>query len=340
MRTLMCLLALAGLAGGAEKTELAADGLKEPFGLAFLGKDVMLTDYGGHRVILISPEGKTTVLVGGGKAGMADGVGEAASLNGPHNLSMLPDGRVYIADTMGHRLRLLDPKSKLLTTVGGGEKGFAGDGGPVSQAKFDQLYHVAVSPKGDVLFICDLGNRRIRQVELTKFTITTVAGNGKKGVPVDGEPAVDQPLVDPRAVEPDAKGRLWILERGGHALRVVENGKIRTVAGTGQAGFAGDDGPALKAKLNGPKNLFVTPAGTVLIADTENHCIREYDPTTQTIKRVMGTGKSGKGEAGGLPTETALKRPHAVALDATGTMYVSDSDNGRVLKVAKNERKE
>lgn len=335
MRTLLSVFLIAASATAAGKVELVADGLKEPFGLGFLGKDILLTDFGGHRVVSISADGKVTVLAGTGKAGAVDGTGEAASLNGPHNLAILPTGMTLISDTFGHRLRLLDPKSKVVTTLGGAEKGFAGDGGPVSAAKFDQLYHVALTPKGETLLICDLGNRRIRQVNLTTNVITTVAGNGQKGVPKDGESAADQPLVDPRAVETDAKGRLWILERGGHALRVVEGGKIRTVAGTGKAGPVGDDGPALKATFNGPKNLFVTAEGKVLIADTENHCIREFDPETGMIRRVMGTGKKGKGAVGGAPAETALSRPHAVAVDAAGTMYVSDSDNGRVLKVGK-----
>ncbi len=335
MKTLLSLLLTVAVATAAGNVELVADGLKEPFGLGFLGKNVLVTEFGAHRLVSVSADGRRTVLAGAGKVGAADGDGKAAGLNGPHNLAVLPDGTIAVADTFGNRLRVFDPKARVVSTLGGGEKGFAGDGGPVSEAKFDQLYHVAMSPKGDVLFLCDLGNRRIRQVDMKTKVITTVAGNGQKGVPKAGEPAKDQPLVDPRAVEPDARGRLWILERGGHALRVVEDGKIRTVAGTGKAGFSGDDGPALQATFNGPKNLFVTKEGKVLIADTENHCIREYDPETGKIRRVMGTGKKGKGDVGGAPLVTALSRPHAVAEDAAGTMYVSDSDNGRVLKVGK-----
>ena len=335
MRTLLCCLIACAWSGAADKVELVAEGLNEPFAFGFVGKDVLLTEFGSHRIVRITPQGKITVVAGSGKIGGEDGVGIKASMNAPHNLALLDDGRAYISDTQGHRLRLLDPKSGQLETVGGSEKGFAGDGGPVSRAKFDHLYHVALSPDREALYICDLGNRRIRRVDLKTNVISTVAGNGKKGVPTDGEPAIDQPLVDPRAVEADARGRLWILERGGNALRVVEDGKIRTVAGTGQAGFAGDDGPALKAKLNGPKGLFVTAAGTVLIADAENHCIREYDPKTKLIRRVAGTGKSGKGATGGDPRETDLRRPHAMAVDAEGVMFIADSYNGRLLRVVK-----
>lgn len=335
MRVLWVLLLMTSYSYAAEKVELVAGGLKEPFGMGFLGKDLMLTDFGGHRIILISPDGKTSVLAGSGKVGNADGTGEAASLNAPHNLALMPNGMTYIADTMNHRLRLLDPKTKALSTLGGSDKGFAGDEGPVAKAKFDQLYHVALDAKNEHLLICDLGNRRIRSVDLKTNIITTVAGNGKRGVPKDGENAVSEPLVDPRAMEIDAKGRLWIVERGGHALRVVENGKIKTVIGTGKAGLSADNVLPKEAMMNGPKNLFITKEGTVLIADTENHCIREYNPEANTFKRLIGTGKKGKGEVGGLPLETALNRPHAVTVDAAGFIYVADSDNGRVIRFKK-----
>jgi sugar lactone lactonase YvrE len=175
----------------------------------------------------------------------------------------------------------------------------------------------------------------VRKIDLATGTISTAAGNGKRGLPRDGAVATEAPLVDPRAVAVDKAGRLWILERGGHALRVVEDGKVRTVAGTGEKGYAGDGGPARQAKLDGPKFLWIDPAGDVLIADTENHCIRKYSVRDGMIARVAGTAKKGKEGAGGPATDVSLSRPHGVAVGPGGAMYVSDSDNGRVLKAAK-----
>ena len=114
---------------------------------------------------------------------------------------------------------------------------------------------------------------------------------------------------------------------------VDPEGRIRTVVGTGKAGPAAD-GPALKGTLNGPKFLWVEKAGTVLIADTDNHCIRRYDPGAGTLTTVAGTGKRGRDPAGGRPTDTALDQPHGVAVDADGVLYISDSLNHRILKVA------
>jgi DNA-binding beta-propeller fold protein YncE len=167
--------------------------------------------------------------------------------------------------------------------------------------------------------------------------VRTVAGNGDKGVPRDGEDARTQPLVDPRAIAIDARGNLYICERGGHALRVVDAaGKVRTVAGTGVAGLAGDGGPALAALLNGPKHIFAERSGDVLITDTENHSIRRYSPRDGTIRRVAGTGAQGKGAPGAAPEDCALNRPHAAVVHPrTGELYIADSENHRVLRVAR-----
>ena len=163
-----------------------------------------------------------------------------------------------------------------------------------------------------------------------------VAGNGQKGVPEDGALATAAPLVDPRAVIADAKGRVYILERGGHALRVVDaDGKIKTVVGTGRQGNSGDGGDARQATLNGPKHLCFDRDGNVVIADTENHVIRKYLPRENRIVRVAGSGKKGRGGIGGPPLDAELNQPHGVFVRNDGTLYIADSSNDRVLRIEK-----
>jgi DNA-binding beta-propeller fold protein YncE len=140
--------------------------------------------------------------------------------------------------------------------------------------------------------------------------------------------------MDPRAVAVDGEGRVYILERNGNALRVVgTDGKIRTVAGNGRRGSSGDDGPALKATLNGPKHLCVDGDGNVVIADTENHVIRKYLPREGKIVRIAGTGRKGNKGLDGPPLEAELNQPHGVHIRPDGTLYIADSSNNRILKV-------
>ena len=195
--------------------------------------------------------------------------------------------------------------------AGTGQKGFSGDGGPALDAQFGAVFAIAIH--AGTLYLADLDNRRIRSVNLSTGIVGTVAGNGDKGVPMDGADAKTQPLVDPRAVAVDATGQVYICERGGHALRVVDaGGRIRTVAGTGEPGFSGDGGPALKAAMNGPKHISIDADGSVLITDTENHVIRRYRPASGTIERVAGTGTQGAagldGPAGTVAAEPAARR--------------------------------
>ena len=294
---------------------VAGEGLSEPFAIDFDGDgNAYVAEMGGNRVTVLDRRGGRRVL--------------ASDVKGPHHLLLGPDGALYVADTWNNRVRRFDLRTGASTVVAGtGEKGFSGDGGRAVDARFGAVFSIAF--RGRVLYACDLDNRRIRAVDLRTGVVTTVAGNGEKGVPRDGEDARTQPLVDPRAIAVDRDGRLYICERGGHALRVVDpSGRIRTVAGTGTAGASGDGGPALAAQLNGPKHIFVEKSGDVLIADTENHVIRRIDLKTGTIATILGTGQRGEGRDGD-PLLCALARPHGVFLSGAA-LYVSDSENHRI----------
>jgi DNA-binding beta-propeller fold protein YncE len=326
----------------AEKIVVATSDTVQPFAIDFdkEGNIYFVEMNGGERLKKLFPDGKVEVLAGTGKKGLAGDGGDAskAEFNGMHNLAVAPDGKIYLADTFNNAIRKYDPASKKVEAFAGtGKKAYSGDGGPAAQAEFNQAICIALTTDGGTLFIADIGNKRVRAINTKTGTVTTVAGTGKAGVPKDGELAKDQPLVDPRAVAVDAKGNLYILERGGHALRVVDKeGKIKTVAGTGKAGKGGDGGPALAAAMNGPKFLSIDPDGSVLIADTENHQIRRYIPGKEVMELVAGKGTKGNSGVGGDPKMVEMARPHGVSVHPnTGEMYIADSDNNRVLKIVK-----
>ena len=313
--------------------------LHAPFGIDFdhTGNMFIVEMAGGERVLKVDGRGMLTVIAGTGEKGDSGDGGPAAQaqFNGMHSLAVGPGDDIYIADTWNNRVRRIDAKTgKVFPFAGTGRKGFSGDSGPANAAEFGNVYCVAFDARGENLYLADLDNHRIRSVNLKTGIVTTVAGNGEKGVPLDGAEATQAPLVDPRAVAVDSQGALYILERSGHALRVVDrDGKIRTVAGTGHKGLDGDSGEALRASFNEPKHLCIDGSDNVIIADTDNHVIRKYLPKENRIVRVAGSGKSGAGGVGGPASAVELNQPHGIHVDKSGALYIADSLNNRVLKI-------
>lgn len=300
---------------------------QRPFGIDFDSSGTMyVVELEGGRVHRQQPDGSFQVVSGDGSRSYTGDGGEfaQATYNGMHNLAIDSHDRAFIADTFNHCLRLVDLKKGTIDTFSGsGEPGFAGDGEPARKARFDYLMSVSLSPQEDALYIADLKNHRIRKIDLKSGLTTTVAGNGKAGVPRDGSLATDSPLVDPRAVAMDSRGNLYILERNGHALRcVTPDGHIRTVAGNGRKGF--QDGPALQAQLASPKHLCIDAHDRVIIADDANAAIRCYDPATETVSTLLGRGF-------GDP-RIKLNQPHGVTIEK-GQLYVCDTSNNRLFRL-------
>ena len=329
------------VAGGGDEADGASASrakLISPFGVDFdLAGHMVLVEMTGHKIRRIDSQGIISTIGGTGVAGATGdgGAVRAAQFNGIHNLAIAPNGDIFLSDTWNSRVRKIDGRTGMVTTIAGvGGKGFGGDGGPATQAQCGNIYCASLDAQAENLYLADLDNRRIRAVPLKTGIIRTIAGNGQKGVPADGASALASPLVDPRAVVAAKDGTVYILERSGHALRSVDpKGTIRTVAGTGEKGASGDGGDARQATLNGPKHLCFDLEGNVIIADTENHLIRKYLPREGKIVRVAGNGNKGTAGLGGPPEQAELNQPHGVYVHRNGSLYVSDSSNHRVLKI-------
>jgi DNA-binding beta-propeller fold protein YncE len=342
---------LLGLAAFATAEVIVVNGktpLREPFSMVFdRGGTLYGVEYAhGNRVFAISPEGVFRVIAGAGsnagkKLGdIAKGDGGPAKggrFNGMHDLARTPDGRIYIADTFNNRVRLIE-RGRITTFAGiGGKGGYGGDGGPAAKAIFNGVYTVTLNKDASRLLLADLGNRRLREIDLESNVIRTVAGNGKKGVPKDGALATEAPLLAPRAACYGADGSIYIASREGNALRHVRpDGKIHTVVNaSGKKGYGGDGGEGRMAMLNGPKHLSLDPDGNIVIADDGNHCIRLYKPADGTIHLLVGSPGTSGTKIGTGPLDTQLLRPHGARYDHEGHLYVADSFNHRVLKFTK-----
>jgi DNA-binding beta-propeller fold protein YncE len=318
------------VAGGGESAAGAAPRaikLVEPFGVAFDSDGSWyVCEHKGERIVRVS-QSETALVAGTGEAGFSGDGGPAsqAAFFDPHAVVMGPGRQLYVADTRNHRVRRIDLRTGVVTTIAGnGSAGYAGDGGPATAASFNGTFAIALSQDGGLLYVADLGNRRIREVQLKAGSIRTIAGNGESGVPPDGAAAASAPLVDPRAVAADRQGNVYILERNGNALRVVnQEGKIRTLISPG----------SLSPDLNGPKHLTVDRNGDVIIADAENHLVRKFIPATGKTVTIAGTGTKGYRVDASDPLKTELNRPHGVSVDSAGRLYISDSYNHRVLRV-------
>jgi hypothetical protein len=273
----------------------------------------------------------------------AGALGTEVQLNHPTDLEEMADGTILVMAWHNHKLRRLDPTTLRVTVSSGRGAGFSGDGGPARAALFRQPKALAFDDEGN-LYILDQQNFRIRKID-REFMISTIAGSGQAGTLGDDGPANGAQLSFEAGSNPEPSGglavvggQLYFADTMSHRLRVIDlqTGIVRAFAGTGVAGFSGDGGPALEAQFRAPRDLELGPDGSLYVADTDNGVIRAIDLGTGLVRTVAGTGQLGHDEAEGKQaTMTPLRRPFGIAFDAPGNLYVADTLNSRILRVAR-----
>jgi RHS repeat-associated protein len=244
-------------------------------------------------------------------------------LRTPIEATVGPDGSLYIVE--GNRICRIGPDGMAMTIAGADAPGYSGDGGPAIQAQLNAPSDIAFAPDGS-LYIADTDNNRVRRIGLDGV-ITTVAGDGQADDGGDGGLAIQAQLT-PYGVAVGADGHIFIAGNN-RIRRVAPDGYITTMAGTGVAGYSGDDGPATQAELNGPWRVAVDGRGVVYIADTGNHRIRQVTPFG-FITTAAGSGAAGSDGDGGPAIHAQLNAPTGLALGADGSLYIADTDNRRV----------
>ena len=308
--------------------------INDPFGVV-RGPDGALwfCEYTGQRIRRIARDGTISTIAGTGERGYAGDGGPAlaASFNRPHEIRFDREGHCYVADMANHAIRRIDAQTGVITTyAGNGSRGYSGDGGPAAAAALSSPHSIQFGPDGH-LYICDIGNHVIRRVDPGTGIISTYAGTGKPGPTPNGAPIAGTPLRGPRSLDFDRHGDLWLATREGNQVFRFDRaaGVIRHVAGTGQAGFTGNGGPAPAATLSGPKGITVDAAGNVWLADTESHTVRMINAATGNLELIAGTGAKGNG-GDGDPLRCALARLHGIFADADGTIFIGDSEAHRL----------
>ena len=316
-----------GTQGYAGDGGLALDAtLSEPFMCEFDSKGNMyIVEASNHCIRLIDTKSHViSTIAGTGAAGYSGDGGPAslATFNEPYAVQIDTNGDIYIVDRLNAAIRKIERSTKIITTLAGGTK----SGGYIEP-------NDCFLDGNGALIVADVQSQKITSIDLNTGDISVLAGNGEKARKGDGMAAVEASIFGARAVCTDAAGNLYICEREGNAIRRVDrSGMMSTIAGTGQAGYGGDGGTALESTWNGPKGIRCDNNNLVIV-DTENHAIREINLDTLKVQTLAGGHKGGDGDAG--PAVSAgLNRPHACSVDASGNLYIADSDNHRVRMVS------
>ena len=314
-----------------------------------------------------------TVAGGGASDPGDDGPALDAVLANPGGMERDSAGNLYIADTSHHRIRKVDAMTGLITTVAGtGVAGFSGDGGPATAAQLNAPWDVAIDAAGNT-YIADTGSHCVRRIDAVSNQIQTVAGTcGRRGFFDSALPAIMLPLDHPTGVAVNARGNVLIADRDNHRIRALAgDGFMHTLAGNspipfsglprvvcpvdwlggvhtpaGMGGYGGDGGPAGAALLRCPTDVHLDGAGNMYIADTSNHAVRKVTAATGIISTVAGghfyevpggvfvqrvCSMSGDG---GPATAAYLCDPKAAVADAAGNVYIADTRNHRIRRVA------
>ena len=327
-------LAPAHLGDGGPAAELL---ICNPMGLELnRAGELLISDRGrgrrGRVVWRIDANGVAHILAGTGLRGDASATSaRSMSFERPEGLAVAADGTIYLSDGFNHAVYRIAPDGTTRRVAGTGEKGYSGDGGPAAQAQLHRPADIKFDSAGN-LFIADVQNHCVRQLD-PAGTITTVAGSGDRGFSPDGTLATRARLDRPWGILVDHHDRLIIADSLNHRVRRIDDdGRLVTIAGTGNRGYNGDGGLATEAEFNSPEGLFEDASGRLFIDDELNHAIRVIGVDGR-VSTVIGTGAPGRAAIGHPAFGQPLNDPENVLVTKAGDIIVADGDNGRVLRI-------
>ena len=243
---------------------------------------------------------------------------------------------LYIADTFNNRIRRFDVGGNITTIAGDGTTGASGDGGIITYADLNLPRGGSFDSTGNLYFADTLHNR-IRKIAAGTKIISTIAGSGIYGFSGDGGPATAAVFNTPQGVYLDGAGAIYIADTNNNRIRKIDAGSniISTIAGGGSpADNLGDGLSATSARLASPQSVFVDSSGAIYIADTNNNRIRKIAAGSNIISTIAGTGTAGFSGDGGLSTAAMISSPRAIFQDSSGRIYLSDSNNNRIRRLA------
>ena len=229
-------------------------------------------------------------------------------------------------------MRQISASGQISTIIGSGRHDFFSPGIPLTSTPLDWPGALAIDAKGNIYFA---NEHTYRIAKTQNGVLVNFAGTGvSAGFAGDNGRATDALLSRVTGIGLSPNNTLYIADQTNHRIRqVTPDGIIRTIAGTGTAGFSGDGGPAATAQLNLPSDVKVDASGNIYIADMMNHRVRRID-TSGIITTVAGDGNQGRGPDSVSATSSSLNSPCAVALAPNGDLYIADWQNYLIRKVS------
>ena len=309
--------------------------LYNPIAVNFdLHGNLYIADLGNNRIRKTNTSGIITTIAGTGIAGYSgdNGTATSAELNNPIWIVSDDTGNIYIADYLNNCIRKINTSGIITTIAGTGIAGYGGDNGQASNAQLNYPTGLSIDKLGN-LYIADIFNNRIRKINISGI-ITTIAGTGIAGYNGDNVLGSSAQLNNPTDIVLDRVGNLYITDFNNNRIRKIDiSGIITTVAGTGTAGYNGDNIQATSAELNQPSGIACDWLGNVYFSEQLNHRIRRID-TVGIITTIVGTGTGGYNGDNIVATTAELYKPGGLVFDTLGNLYIADNYNNRIRKVS------
>ena len=288
------------------------------YGLAIdASGNLYLSDGQERRIRRVNAAQIINTIAGSGATNFSGDGGPAtqAALDFPGDVKADRNGNLYIADTLGHRVRKFTPGGNITTYAGNGSAGYSGDGGQATSAQLNQPGYLAIDASGN-LYISDMPNGSVRRVAPNGIITTYVS--------MEAPTVFNADIIFPSGVAVDAQGDLYVADSYRNVVfKVTPTGTVTTAAGNGTGGYSGDGGPATAAMINRPAGLAVDGNGNLYIAEAGNDVVRQVTPDGK-IHTVAGyQGPPGQGDFEGVSaTLEFLDVPQNLAADNQGNIYL------------------